>query len=315
MAAKKKTSPKANPANAFQAPRTKAQNSKLRVDQWLVERGLAETREKAKALIMAGQVLAGTRRVDKPGENMDEATATTLTLKAGATLKYVSRGGLKLEKALDFFGVNPAGLLVLDIGASTGGFTDCVLQRGARAVIDVDVGHNQLAWSLRNDPRVIVLDKTNIRYLEELPVVAGEGETPALAELVVIDVSFISLKLVLPAARRLSKPHVHILALVKPQFEAGREQVGKGGIIRDPAVHRGVLLDLVKWCEQNSFEIQGLTTSPILGTEGNREFLAHLVAHPENEAYTPAINQAELLALVDQLVEAEVEDTGKQETE
>ena len=248
---------------------------KKRADQWLVERGLAETREKAKALIMAGAVLADTRRIAKPGDSLDEATAATLHLKAGAGLKYVSRGGLKLERALDAFGVDPAGRLVLDIGASTGGFTDCVLQRGAREVVDVDVGQNQLAWSIRTNPQVVVMDKTNIRYLEALP---PDGDIPRLAELVVIDVSFISLKLVLPAARRLSQPTAPIVALVKPQFEAGREQVGKGGIIRDAAVHRGVLQDLIQWCLQNQFEVLNLIPSPILGTEGNREFLIHLLS-------------------------------------
>jgi 23S rRNA (cytidine1920-2'-O)/16S rRNA (cytidine1409-2'-O)-methyltransferase len=260
---------------------------KRRVDQWLVDLGLADSREKAKALVMAGQVLAGTRRVDKPGENLDQSAAAGLTLKAGATLKYVSRGGLKLEKALDRFGVNPAGKLVLDIGASTGGFTDCVLQRGAKLVFAVDVGQNQLDWKIRNDPRVLALDKTNIRYLEALPGLpddsgaAPEGEPPPLAEMVVIDVSFISLKLVLPAARRLSRPAAPIVALVKPQFEAGREQVGKGGIIKDPAVHRAVLKDLIEWCGEHHFEIRGLINSPILGTEGNREFLAYLLSGPQ----------------------------------
>ncbi len=226
---------------------------------------------------MAGQVLAGTRRIEKPGEMMDEAGALTLSLKAGATLRYVGRGGLKLEKALDEFGVNPEGRLVLDIGASTGGFTDCVLQRGARQVIAVDVGQNQLDWKLRTDPRVVALDKTNIRYLEALP----EGQ---LAELVAIDVSFISLKLVLPAARRLSLPQAPIIALIKPQFEAGREQVGKGGIIKDPAIHRAVLTDLVEWSYTQRFAILGLIESPILGTEGNREFLVQLRNCSENNS-------------------------------
>ncbi len=247
----------------------------------MVERGLAETREKAKALVMAGQVLAGTRRIDKPGESLLPHAAATLNLKAGATLRYVSRGGLKLEKALDEFGVDPAGRLVLDIGASTGGFTDCVLQRGARHVIGVDVGQNQLDWKLRTDSRVTALDKTNIRYLDSLPLLVDEAG-PTLAELVIIDVSFISLKLVLPAARRLSMAGAPVVVLVKPQFEAGREQVGKGGIIKDPAVHRAVLLDLVQWCGQNAFAVLGLIPSPILGTEGNREFLAYL------RAYDPA---------------------------
>ncbi len=279
-----------SPAEDSAAPLPAA---KKRVDLWVVERGLADTREKARALVMAGQVLAGTRRVEKPSELLAPAQADGLSLKAGAALKYVSRGGLKLEHALDTFSLDPAGRLVLDIGASTGGFTDCVLQRGARRVIGVDVGHSQLAWSLRTDPRVIALDKTNIRYLEALPAVEGEV-FPTLAELVVIDVSFISLKLVLPAARRLSQPARPVVALVKPQFEAGRAQVGKGGIIKDPAIHRAVLLDLVEWCSNNAFAVRGLTGSPILGTEGNREFLIHLEAlsatsRPADHSVIPAL--------------------------
>jgi 23S rRNA (cytidine1920-2'-O)/16S rRNA (cytidine1409-2'-O)-methyltransferase len=242
---------------------------------------------------MAGQVLAGTRRIDKPGEMLAEDSAELLTLKAGAALKYVSRGGLKLERALDEFGVDPAGRLALDIGASTGGFTDCLLQRGARQVIAVDVGQSQMDWKLQTDPRVLALDKTNIRYLEELP----EGQ---LAELVVIDVSFISLKLVLPAARRLSLPDAPVLALVKPQFEAGRKQVGKGGIIRDPAIHRAVVLDLVEWCNDNVFEVRGLTASPILGTEGNREFLMFVIAHPEQDS---TVKLPPDMALIERLFE------------
>lgn len=266
---------------------------KRRVDQWLVDLGLVNSREKAKALVMAGQVLAGTRRIDKPGENLDDAASKTLTLKAGATLRYVGRGGLKLEKALDEFGLDPKDRLVLDIGASTGGFTDCVLQRGAKLVYAVDVGQNQLDWRIRNHPRVVVMDKTNIRYLENLPAAEAEPAKFPLAEMVVIDVSFISLKLVLPAARRLSMADAPVVALVKPQFEAGREQVGKGGIIKDPAVHRAVLLDLIEWCGQHRFEIRGLINSPILGTEGNREFLAYLV---DNEQATdPSLTDSQLL--------------------
>lgn len=273
---------------------------KKRADQWLVERGLVETREKAKALIMAGQVLAGTKRIDKPGEALDISQANTLSLKA--VLPYVSRGGLKLERALEAFGVQPEGKLALDIGASTGGFTDCLLQRGARAVFAVDVGQSQLAWKLQTDPRVIVLDKTNIRYLESLPL-SEAGASPVLVELVVIDVSFISLKLVLPAARRLSLPGAPILSLVKPQFEAGREQVGKGGIIREPAVHRKVLKDLVEWCSENQFLVKALTRSPILGTEGNAEFLAELYALD----YKP--DQTQMLSLVGPLFEPVQPDT------
>ncbi len=266
---------------------------KRRVDQWLFDLGLVDSREKAKALVMAGQVLAGTRRIDKPGENLDQATAASLTLKAGATLKYVGRGGLKLEKALDDFDLDPKDKLVLDIGASTGGFTDCVLQRGARLVFAVDVGQNQLDWRIRNHPQVVVMDKTNIRYLDNLPVSEGEPDSVPLAELVVIDVSFISLKLVLPPAQRLSVPGTPIIALIKPQFEAGREQVGKGGIIKDPAVHRAVLLDLIEWCRQHHFEIRGLINSPILGTEGNREFLAYLINY--EQADEPTLTDPQVL--------------------
>jgi len=259
---------------------TKARpKNKQRADVWLVERKLVESREKAKALIMAGVVLAGTQRVDKPGDMLDIVQAATLVLKASATLPYVSRGGLKLAHALDEFKVDPADKVGLDIGASTGGFTDCLLQRGARHVWAVDVGHSQLDWKIRQDTRVTVLDKTNIRYLEKLPPLP-DSQNATLAQIVVIDVSFISLKLVLPAARRLSEPQADIVVLVKPQFEAGREQVGKGGIIRDPAIHRMVLEDLVGWSNTNQFAIQALTRSPILGTEGNAEFLAHIVATP-----------------------------------
>ncbi len=260
---------------------------------------MAETREKAKALIMAGAVLAGTRRIDKPGLPLDATVAATLSLKAGATLKYVSRGGLKLERALEVFGIEAAGKLVLDIGASTGGFTDCVLQRGARQVVAVDVGQQQLAWSLQTDRRVFVLDKTNIRYLEALPALAADAPAGQLAEMVVIDVSFISLKLVLPPARRLSQPAAPIVALVKPQFEAGREQVGKGGIIKDPAVHRAVLRDLIEWCHQNDFEVRGLIPSPILGTEGNREFLVNLLAAAPGDTNRPNQIAIEIDALID----------------
>lgn len=310
MPSKKSLTNKKEEAAALLAPKAGAKEKK-RADQWLVERGLVETREKAKALIMAGQVLAGTQRIDKPGDALDAVQAASLTLKAG--LPYVSRGGLKLERALDAFEVQAEGKTALDIGASTGGFTDCLLQRGAKAVFAVDVGQSQLAWKLQTDPRVIVLDKTNIRYLETLPPQEENVGAP-LAELVVIDVSFISLKLVLPAARRLSKQGASIVALVKPQFEAGREQVGKGGIIRDPAVHRKVLEDLVKWCSENSFAVLGLIRSPILGTEGNAEFLAHL--HAADHELDPS-QQAQMLALIGPLFEigAEIEPEGAIEEE
>jgi 23S rRNA (cytidine1920-2'-O)/16S rRNA (cytidine1409-2'-O)-methyltransferase len=231
---------------------------------------------------------------------LNVTVAAELHVKAG--LPYVSRGGLKLERALDTFGLQPTDKLALDIGASTGGFTDCLLQRGAKTVYAVDVGHSQLAWSLQTDLRVIVLDKTNIRYLEALPPLEPDTLAP-LAELVVIDVSFISLRLVLPAARRLSRLNAPIVTLVKPQFEAGRGEVGKGGIIRDPAVHRKVLEDLVKWCNENNFLVNAIIRSPILGTEGNVEFLAHL--HALEREINPQ-EQLEMLSLIDPLFE-----TGK----
>ncbi len=271
-------------------------SEKKRIDVWLVERGLAETREKAQALILAGDVLVGTRRVDKAGSSLNPDEAQTLTLKAGAGMRYVGRGGLKMEHALDEFGIDPAGKLGLDVGASTGGFTDCLLQRGARKVIALDVGHSQLAWSLRQDARVYVLDKTNVRYSESLPEVEP-GAGAAVADIAVIDVSFISLKLVLPAVRKLILPGAPIIALVKPQFEAGRERLGKGGIIKDTKVHRAVLEDLVEWWHTNHFALLGLIRSPILGTEGNTEFLANLraVDEPTSTAYS--------LSLINQLFE------------
>jgi 23S rRNA (cytidine1920-2'-O)/16S rRNA (cytidine1409-2'-O)-methyltransferase len=280
------------------APSPKIESSgsaKKRVDLWLVELGMVESREKAQALIMAGQVLLGTLRVDKAGQALSESQARTLTLKEGATLKYVSRGGFKLEHALDVFGIDPSGQLGLDIGASTGGFTDCLLQRGARKVIALDVGNSQLAWSLRQDARVFILDKTNVRYCESLPEVET-GKGFAKPDLAVIDVSFISLKLVLPAVRKLVKENAPIIALVKPQFEAGKERVGKGGIIKDTAVHRAVLLDLVEWWNNSRFRLLGLSRSPISGTEGNIEFLANLRAAGDEEPFSPlAAEQADKL--------------------
>jgi 23S rRNA (cytidine1920-2'-O)/16S rRNA (cytidine1409-2'-O)-methyltransferase len=274
----------------------KTAGKKNRADVWLVERGLAESREKAKALIMAGVVLAGTRRIDKAGDNLSEAEAATLLLKGNAAIKYVSRGGLKLEKALDEFGINPGGMLALDVGASTGGFTDCLLQRGARKVIALDVGHSQLAWSLRQDERVYVLDKTNMRYVESLPEVEAVV-SPTLVDIVVIDVSFISLKLILPAVKKLVRENAPIICLIKPQFEAGKGEIGKGGIIKDSKVHRHVLEDLVKWFFSNGLAVLSLIKSPILGTEGNTEFLAHLVVSP-----TSPEDQAVVLKKIDELL-------------
>jgi len=236
--------------------------AKKRLDILLVERGLAESRARAQAYIMEGRVRAGDRVYSKPGEALDEAAP--LTLEQPET-SYVGRGGEKLAHALDRFALDPAGLVALDVGASTGGFTDVLLRRGAARVYAVDVGYGELAWSLREDPRVVVMERTNIRYLERLP------EQPALA---VIDVSFISLDKVLPAVWRLLGPDGRVVALIKPQFEAGRGLVGKGGVVRDPATHRLVLERALGYADDAGWRLGGLVASPILGRAGNREFLA-----------------------------------------
>jgi 23S rRNA (cytidine1920-2'-O)/16S rRNA (cytidine1409-2'-O)-methyltransferase len=242
--------------------------NKERLDVALVRRGLAPSRERARALIMAGQVLVAGHLVDKPGTLISLDAGCSLK-EAADELKYVSRGGLKLEKALDTFGLNPEGLVALDIGASTGGFTDCLLRHSAKRVYALDVGQGQLAWTLRNDPRVIVMEHTNIRYLHNMP---------EPIQCATIDVSFISLRLVLPALVPLLAPEAWIVALVKPQFEAGKAEVDRGaGIIKDPDVHDRVVHELQEWITQHTpFQILGLTDSPIYGREGNREFLLHL---------------------------------------
>ncbi|HET9920978.1 MAG TPA: TlyA family RNA methyltransferase [Ktedonobacteraceae bacterium] len=242
--------------------------NKERLDVALVRRGLAPSRERARALIMAGQVYVGDRVVDKVG-TMIPLEAECRLAETPEELKYVSRGGLKLEKALDTFGLNPEGLVALDVGASTGGFTDLLLRRGAKRVYAVDVGHGQLAWTLRNDERVVVMENTNIRHLSSLP-------EPIQA--VVIDVSFISLRLVLPALVPLLAPDAWIVALIKPQFEAGKAEVDRGaGVITNPEVHARVLQELQAWIPLHTpFRVLGLTDSPIHGREGNKEFLIHL---------------------------------------
>jgi 23S rRNA (cytidine1920-2'-O)/16S rRNA (cytidine1409-2'-O)-methyltransferase len=241
---------------------------KERLDIALVRHGLAPSRERARALIMAGQVLVGDRMVDKPG-TLIPLDAECRLVKAPEELKYVSRGGLKLEKALTKFGLNPAGLVALDVGASTGGFTDCLLQHGAIRVYAVDVGQGQFAWKLRNDPRVVLMERTNIRYLTALP---------EPIQCAAIDVSFISLRLALPTIVPLLAPGAWVVALVKPQFEAGKAEADRGaGIISDPAVHSRILEELQEWIPQHTpFHVQELTDSPIYGRDGNREFLLHL---------------------------------------
>lgn len=239
---------------------------RLRLDRLLVQRGLVESRERAQALILAGDVRVDGAVVTKPAQLVPEDAEVEV---GPGSLPYVSRGGLKLQHALDTFGIDVRGLVAIDVGASTGGFTDCLLQRGAARVYAIDVGYGQLAWKLRQDPRVVVLERTNIRYLERLP----DG---ALADLATVDVSFISLTKVLPAVLRLLKPDGFIIALVKPQFEAGPQRVGRGGVVRDPAVHRDVLRQIVSWAREHGLVVRGLTRSPILGPAGNVEFLLWL---------------------------------------
>ena len=254
-----------------------------RLDLLLVDRGLVVTREQAQSSIMAGDVTVDGRVVDKPGAKVEEDAAIAVK----AVPKYVSRGGLKLEKALDEFGIDVAGMVVVDVGSSTGGFTDCVLQRGARRVYAVDVGYGQLDWRLRSDPRVVVMERTNVRYL---------GSLPEPADLAVMDLSFISLRLVIPAVARLLRPGGRMVALVKPQFEAGREQVGKGGVVRDPGVHRSVLLGLVEWGDREGFGVRMVTVSPIKGPAGNVEFLVLIVPGERSSPDIPQQIEAAIAA-------------------
>lgn len=234
-----------------------------RLDQALVERGLAATRERAQAMIKAGLVRVGGEGVSRPDQLVDDAQALELL----GSAPYVSRGGEKLAAALDTFGLDVSGRSGLDVGASTGGFTDVLLQRGAARVIAVDVGYGQLAWSLRQDPRVMVMERVNIRHLQTLP---------APADLAVIDVSFISLRLVLPRVQALLSPPGDVIALVKPQFEVGKGEVGKGGIVRDPLQHERVLQELRSFAGGLGYRLLGEMPSPILGTKGNREFFLWL---------------------------------------
>ncbi len=238
--------------------------AKTRLDVALVERGLAETRAAAQRLVMAGLVFSGERRLDKAGQAV--AGETPLEVR-GQPHPYVSRGGLKLERALDFFSIPVEGRIALDVGSSTGGFTDCLLQRGAAKVYAVDVGTNQLAWKLRTDPRVVSMEKTNIREVTR-------AEIPDPVELIVCDASFIGLRTALPAALALAAPGAHLAALIKPQFEVGKGRVGKGGIVRDPALHDEVRQTISAWlAEQPGWIVLGTTDSPIEGAEGNKEFL------------------------------------------
>ena len=240
---------------------------KKRLDVLLVEQGYADTRTKAQAIIMSGQVYVAGQKADKPGTSYEESVDIEVR---GAVCPYVSRGGLKLEKALRDFGVDPTGYVCSDSGASTGGFTDCLLQQGATKVFAIDVGYGQLDWKIRSDPRVVVMERTNVRYVT--PEQLGEP-----LDLSVVDVSFISLRIVLPVIKTLLKPTSgQVLCLIKPQFEAGKEKVGKKGVVRDPQTHKEVLDAFVSMVMDCGFKILGLTFSPVKGPEGNIEFLAHL---------------------------------------
>ncbi|MGD8252656.1 MAG: TlyA family RNA methyltransferase [Desulfobacterales bacterium] len=239
-----------------------------RIDAALVEKGLAQSRDRAKRLVMSGRVLVNDIPVDKPGTQI--AADAVLTIK-GEEIPYVSRGGLKLERALEIFGIDPNGMVCMDVGASTGGFTDCLLQRGAERVFAVDVGYGQLAWSLRQNPRVVLFERTNIRRM-------SPTDLPEPVDLAVIDVSFISLRIVVPVVQSFLKTNGTILALIKPQFEVGKGRVGKGGVVRDAALHDEVIRDLTSYFSSVGLDCREVIPSPIHGAKGNREFLIHLGA-------------------------------------
>lgn len=240
---------------------------KERLDVLLVKQGLAQSRERAKAVIMSGCVYVNDQKEDKAGAMFDESNAVIEV--RGGTLRYVSRGGLKLEKAMDVFGISLEGKVCMDIGASTGGFTDCMLQNGAVKVYSVDVGHGQLAWSLRNDERVICMEKTNFRYMTR-------DDIDDDLDFASVDVSFISLDKILEPAYKLLKPDAHMVCLIKPQFEAGRDKVGKKGVVREPEIHKEVIENVFAFTLKNGFGILNLDFSPIKGPEGNIEYLMHI---------------------------------------
>jgi 23S rRNA (cytidine1920-2'-O)/16S rRNA (cytidine1409-2'-O)-methyltransferase len=245
-----------------------------RLDNLLVVRGLIQSREKAKALITAGKVLVENLKVDKPGTQVHADARVQLV---GEGIPYVSRGGLKLEGALQAFGVNPTGLVVMDVGASTGGFTDCVLQRGARRVYAVDVGYGQLAWELRSDPRVVNLERTNIRYLPR-EAIEKEG-----VDLILIDTSFISIEKFLPHLLGFLKARGALIGLIKPQFEVGRGEVGKGGVVKDPSLHRKVIERISAFCRELGLSVLDVVESPLVGPKGNKEFFIHLQREGEQD--------------------------------
>ncbi len=249
---------------------------KERLDVLLVKKGLAPSREKAKAVIMSGSVYVDGQKEDKAGSVFDEESAQIEV--RGHALPYVSRGGLKLEKALKVFPITLTGKICMDIGASTGGFTDCMLQNGAAKVYSVDVGYGQLDWKLRQDDRVVCMEKTNFRYMTP-------EDIPDVLDFASVDVSFISLDKILTPAYALLKDQGEMVALIKPQFEAGREKVGKKGVVRDPKVHEEVISRIVRHADEVSFEVLDLSYSPIRGPEGNIEYLIHLRKNPERTVY------------------------------
>lgn len=255
--------------------------AKKRLDAILVEQGFFDTRSKAQAAIMAGQILVNDLKVDKPGTQVADEVKIKII---GSKLPYVSRGGLKLEKALKVFPITLKDKIVADIGASTGGFTDCSLQNGARKVYAIDVGYGQLAWSLRTDERVVNLERTNVRYLDE-------SSLPEKIQIATIDVAFISLDKVLPAVKKLLSADGCVIALIKPQFEAGRDKVGKKGVVRDPKVHEEVIENVINMARGEKFGIGGLDYSPIKGPEGNIEYLLYLTLDESNNINEERISQ------------------------
>ena len=260
---------------------------KKRLDVLLVEQGYADSRTKAQAIIMSGMVYVDGQKADKPGISYVETVELEVR---GAVCPYVSRGGLKLEKALRDFGIEPVGYVCSDSGASTGGFTDCLLQKGAKKVFAIDVGYGQLDWKIRSDPRVVVMERTNVRYVT--PEQLGEQ-----LDLSVVDVSFISLRIVLPVIKTFLKSTGQVVCLIKPQFEAGKDKVGKKGVVREPETHKEVLDNFVELTKETGFKILGLTFSPVKGPEGNIEFLAHLTLddvdgiEPDTAAVVDAAHQ------------------------
>ena len=260
---------------------------KQRLDQLVYELGYTESRERAKTTIMSGLVFVNGQRADKPGMAVDPDAKIEVR---GEALPFVSRGGFKLDKALKVFPVDPAGKICIDCGASTGGFTDVLLQHGAAKVYAVDVGYGQLAWKLRTDERVVNLERTNLRYIDETMI-------PEPLDLAVMDVSFISVRLILPAVKLLLKPGADYICLIKPQFEAGRDEVGKKGVVRDPKIHEQVVRDILDFAREIGFSLMGLDFSPIKGPEGNIEYICHLkngayaVPEPNVEAVVAASHE------------------------